>query len=247
MSGITVVSNTDQLARAAADELQSITREAVRDRGVCRIALSGGSTPKYLFQQLVALGRDALPWDSIDLWWGDERTVPPDHKDSNYGMAKQHLLDPLKIDPARVHRMEGERDPEAAAADYERALCAAAGIPPVLDYNLLGMGKDGHTASLFPGSPALTEMNRTQKTRWVIANPIDSPLAGGKTTRITITFHTIAAARHTRLLVAGEDKADALAGVLEGPPGRYPSQFVGGADVRWIVDDAAASKLRRRS
>jgi 6-phosphogluconolactonase len=240
MSWITIVPDPDTLARTAADELRNIVGEAVRERGVCHVALSGGSTPKALFDVLAAHGRAWLPWDKVVLWWGDERTVPPDHKDSNYGMAKQHLLDPLGI--ARAHRMEGERDPGAAARDYERAMTAELGSPPVLDYNLMGMGKDGHTASLFPGSPGLGESKR-----FVIANPVDSPLAGGKTTRITITWPVIAAARHTRVLVAGADKADTLAGVLEDAPGKYPSQNINGPDVRWLVDAAAASKLRRRS
>jgi 6-phosphogluconolactonase len=240
MSWITIVPDPDALARAAADDLRNIVREAVRERGVCQVALSGGSTPKALFGVLAQHGRDWLPWNQVVLWWGDERTVPPDHKDSNYGMAKQHLLDPLGL--TNAHRMEGERDPDTAARDYERAMTEALGSPPALDYNLLGMGKDGHTASLFPGSPGLGESKR-----FVIANPIDSPLANGKTTRITITWPTIAAARHTRILVAGADKAEVLAGVLEDPPGKYPSQNISGPDVRWLVDEAAASKLRRRS
>ena len=240
MSWITIVRDPDALARAAADEFIRLVSDAVRQRGVAHVALSGGSTPKAIFGVLAAMGRDALPWDQVELWWGDERTVPPDHKDSNYGMAKQYLLDPLKL--TRTHRMEGERDPEAAAKDYERAMVEALGSPPVLDYNMLGMGKDGHTASLFPGSPGLAEQKR-----FVIANPIDSPLANGKTTRITVTWPTIAAARHTRFLVGGADKADVLAGVLEGEPGHYPSQNVSGPDVRWFIDEAAAQKLRRRS
>lgn len=237
---IEVVPDPDTLARVAADELRDIVLEAVRSRGVCHVALSGGSTPKALFGVLAAHGRDWMPWDDVVLWWGDERTVPPDHKDSNYGMAKQYLLDPLGL--TRAHRMEGERDPETAARDYERLMIDALGTPPALDYNLLGMGKDGHTASLFPRSPGLGETSK-----FVIANPIDSPLAGGSTTRITITWPAIAAARHTRVLVAGADKAEVLAAVHEGPPGSYPSQNISGPDVRWLVDEAAASKLRRRS
>jgi 6-phosphogluconolactonase len=237
---LTIVPDPDALARAAADELRNIVLEAVRERGVCHVALSGGSTPKALFGVLATHGRDWMPWNDVVLWWGDERTVPPDHKDSNYGMAKQHLMAPLGL--TRAHRMEGEREPAEAASDYERVMTDALGTPPRLDYNLLGMGKDGHTASLFPGSPGLGET-----TRFVIANPIDSPLANGKTTRITITWPAIAAARHTRVLVAGADKADAFAGVHEGAPGTYPSQNISGPDVRWLVDEAAASKLRRRS
>jgi 6-phosphogluconolactonase len=165
--------------------------------------------------------------------------VPSDHPDSNYGMAKRLLLDPLGIPAAQIHRMEGERDPDDAARDYEEQLVAALGPRPAFDYNLLGMGKDGHTASLFPRSAGLTETTRN-----VIANHVDSPLAGGKTTRLTLTFPAIAAARHTRVLVTGADKAATLAGVLDGPPGRYPAQQITGADVRWIVDAAAARQLR---
>jgi 6-phosphogluconolactonase len=238
MSLLVTFDDLAALAQGAADDFIEVGRDAIAQRGVFTIALSGGSTPKYLFDALVARGRSALDWDAVDIWWGDERTVPPDHPDSNFGMAARHLLVPLVLLEPRIHRMEGERDPEAAARDYETQLCASLGMPPVFDYNLLGMGKDGHTASLFPGSAGLTERDR-----FVIANAVDSPLTHGPTTRLTITFPTIAAARHTRVLVAGTDKADTLAGVLDGPPGHYPSQQITGADVRWLVDAAAAAKL----
>jgi 6-phosphogluconolactonase len=238
MSLLVTFDDVAALAQGAADDFIAVGRDAIAARGVFAVALSGGSTPKVLFDALVARGRAALDWDAVDIWWGDERTVPPDHPDSNFGMAARHLLVPLVLLEPRIHRMEGERDPEAAARDYETQLCASLGMPPVFDYNLLGMGKDGHTASLFPGSAGLTERDR-----FVIANAVDSPLTHGPTTRLTITFPTIAAARHTRVLVAGTDKADTLAGVLDGPPGHYPSQQITGADVRWLVDAAAAAKL----
>ncbi|HEY1559014.1 MAG TPA: 6-phosphogluconolactonase [Kofleriaceae bacterium] len=230
----------DAAARAAADDFAEIARVAVAARGVCHVALSGGSTPKTQFQVLVARGRDALPWDRIELWWGDERTVPPDHPDSNYGMAKQYLLDPLGL--TRVHRMEGERPPDAAAADYERTLVNELGAPPVLDLVWLGMGPDGHTASLFPGSPAVTE-----KQRYVVANPVDSPVAHGKTTRITLTLPALDAARHVRFLIAGADKAGRLKEVLDGPPGKYPAQMVRASDVEWLVAGDAAAQLGARA
>jgi 6-phosphogluconolactonase len=228
----------DALSRAAAEEFASFAREAIAARGVFHVALSGGSTPKRMFQLLAAQGKAALPWDQIDLWWGDERTVPPDDKDSNYGMTRDALITPLSL--TRVHRIRGEDAPETAANEYEKELVGSLGAPPVFDLALQGMGPDGHTASLFPHSPALAE-----KQRWVVANPVDSPLTKGKTTRITLTAPAINAARHIRFLVGGADKADSLAAVLQGPRDstRYPSQLIAGADTVWLVDDAAASKL----
>jgi 6-phosphogluconolactonase len=230
--------NPELLARAAADQLAALIHATPR---TVHVALSGGSTPKKLFDVLAQRGRGFLPWDRVELWWGDERCVPPDHPDSNYGMAKRHLLDPLELDPARVHRMEGERDPDAAAAAYEQLMVDRLGTHPELDFDLLGMGPDGHTASLHPGSPGLVET-----TRWVIANHVDSPLAGGKAVRITLTPPALNAAKHTRFLVAGADKAATLAKVIEGPKGQFPSQLVQGGDVAWLVDDAAAAQLGAR-
>jgi 6-phosphogluconolactonase len=236
----------DALSRAAADELAAIARSAVADRGVCHIALSGGSTPRRLFQLLAQRGAAALPWRDLVLWWGDERTVPPDHADSNYRMAREALIDPATgfgLTAAHIHRMAGELpDRDAAALAYERDLVAALGAPPVLDLVLLGMGPDGHTASLFPGSPALGET-----ARWVVANPVTSPLVHGQATRLTLTAPAINAARCVRFLVAGADKAASLAQVLTGPrnPARYPSQLIAptSGDLVWFVDTTAASAL----
>jgi 6-phosphogluconolactonase len=236
----------DALSRAAAGELAAIARACATARGVCHIALSGGSTPRRLFQLLVQRGPDALPWRQLALWWGDERTVPPDHPDSNYRMAREALIDPAAafgLGSAQVHRIPAELAvPAAAAADYERALVAALGAPPRFDLVLLGMGPDGHTASLFPDSPALGET-----AHWVVANRVTSPLVHGTATRITLTAPAINAARHVRFLAAGADKAAALAQVLSGPrdPTRYPSQLIApdSGDLQWFVDDAAASTL----
>ena len=179
-----------------------------------------------------------LAWERIELWWGDERTVPPDHPDSNYRMAREALIEPLGL--THVHRIEAERTPSAAAVDFERALVAALGAPPVLDLVWLGMGPDGHTASLFPGSPGVAE-----KQRFVIANPVDSPVAHGKTVRVTLTFPALDAARHVRFLAAGADKAERLHEVIDGPPGQFPAQLVQptAGDVVWLVDEAAAARL----
>jgi 6-phosphogluconolactonase len=244
MSGAAAIVRTcadpDALARAAADELVAIARDAIAARGVCHVALSGGSTPRRMFAELATRGAAALAWTQVELWWGDERTVPPDHPDSNYGMARAALIDPLGLAGTRVHRIEGERPPDDAARAYERALVAALGAPPVLDLVLLGLGPDGHVASLFPGSPALAET-----ARWVVANPVDSPVAHGKTVRITLTVPAINAARHVRVLVAGADKADTLAQVIDGPADRLPAQRIAppAGDLAWLVDQAAAARL----
>jgi 6-phosphogluconolactonase len=241
--------DADALGRAAADELAALIRAAVAARGACSVALAGGSTPRRMLQELAARGPGALPWDRVDLWWGDERTVPPDHADANYRMAREALIDPLGLAGLaglagpRVHRIAGELDPAAAARAYEDALVAALGAPPVLDVVMLGMGADGHTASLFPGSPGLDETER-----WVVANPVRSPLVGGSATRITLTVPAINAARHVRFVVAGADKAEVLGRVLDGPraPARYPAQRIAphGGDLAWLVDAAAAAGLR---
>ena len=228
----------DALSRAAAQDFVALAKDAVATRGAFHVALSGGSTPKRLFQLLAAMGRDALPWDAITLWWGDERCVPPDHADSNFGMTRAALIEPLQL--GNVHRIVGETDAEAGATAYEAALVAALGSRPVLDLALQGMGPDGHTASLFPHSPALAETRRL-----VVPNAIDSPLTKGKAVRITMTYPMLNAARHTRFLAGGADKAATLAAVLQGPRDvqTYPSQGVEGADVAWLVDEAAAARL----
>jgi 6-phosphogluconolactonase len=230
----------EALSKAAADELVAILREAASARGVAHVAMSGGSTPKKLFQLLAAMGKQALPWDKIHVWWGDERTVPPNHPDSNYGMTMAALIDPLGLDASQVHRIHGEGpDHVKSAADYSRELLGAVGTPPVLDYVMLGMGPDGHTASLFPGSPALDDTDH-----WVVANAVNSPLTKGPTTRITLTAKALNAGRNIRFLVGGADKADSLAAVLRGPRDvhTYPSQLISDKAV-WFVDQAAAAKV----
>jgi 6-phosphogluconolactonase len=233
----------DALSAAAAEELIAIAGEAVRARGVAHIALSGGSTPKRLFQLLAAKGRDAAPWDQIHLWWGDERTVGPDHADSNFRMTKESLLDALKL--TKFQRIEGEKEPRESAKQYGDKLTELApgdGQWPVFDYVMLGMGPDGHTASLFPNTPALDNV-----TDVVVANPVDSPLTKGATTRITMTATALNWGRHIRFLVAGADKAEPLWHVLKGPrdPKTYPSQLIKPFDghLAWLVDKAAAAKL----
>ncbi len=229
----------DALSRAAADDFATIAREAIAARGACHVALSGGSTPKRLFSVLAAMGRDALPWDQIELWWGDERTVPADHPDSNYRMARESLIEPLGL--TRLHPIDGgAADPAEAARAYEAELTGVLGSSPTLDLVWLGMGPDGHTASLFPETTALIEDRR-----WVVANPVDSPLTKGPTTRITLTARAINTARHVRFLVAGADKADALASVIAGPrrPARFPAQLISSDDLAWFVDDTAAARL----
>jgi 6-phosphogluconolactonase len=246
MSVVRTFADLDALTRVAADEIVALVAAAIAARGRCHLALSGGSTPRRLFQHLAARPGD-LPWNKVELWWGDERCVPPDHADSNYGAARALLIEPLRrfgLDDERVHRIHGELDPGASARAYEDELVAVLGSPPVLDIALQGMGPDGHTASLFPDSPALDETRH-----WVVANPVKSPLVpAGAAMRITLTARAINHARRVRFLAAGADKAEALAAVLEGPrePRRYPAQLIEAPDVVWLVDDAAAARLGGR-
>jgi 6-phosphogluconolactonase len=241
-----IYTDADALAQAAADELAQLARAAAAERGVFTLALAGGSTPKKLYALLGSAPayRD-LPWDKMHLFFGDERHVPPDHADSNYLMVKNSLLASGIVPASHVHRMRAELpSADEAAADYDAEMhrffpeAARVGGFPRFDAVLLGMGPDGHTASLFPESPGLAE-----KTRWVISNPV----AKFKTDRITFTFPVLNAARAVYLLVAGPDKAEMIEEIFVKFRGTltYPVQRVqplDGAKV-WMLDRAAAAKL----
>jgi 6-phosphogluconolactonase len=237
-------SDADALARAAAVKLLSLADAAVAERGVFTLALSGGSTPKKLY---ALLGKDpafaAFPWAKTQLFFGDERHVAPDDPESNFRMVQETLLASGRVPEANVHRVPAElADAAQAAAAYEveirRTFAGPAlmGGVPRFDVILLGMGPDGHTASLFPGSRGLNE-----ETRWVIANPV----AKFKTDRITFTFPVLNAARVVLLLVAGADKAEKIREVLVEARGAYPVERVQpreGVKV-WMLDHAAATAL----
>jgi len=211
---------------------------AVRKSAEPSVALSGGSTPKKLFELLAAPEASAqVAWDRVRFFWGDERCVPPEHADSNFRMAQESLLSKLPVDAARVHRMRGELDPQKAAAEYEQVMSAALpGRPwPKLDFVLLGMGDDGHTASLFPGTAALEE-----NTRWVTANRVEKLNAS----RLTFTFPLINHARRIVVMVAGAAKAGVLGEIFSGA-GKYPIERVSPIDgeLIWLLDAAAAGAL----
>jgi 6-phosphogluconolactonase len=243
---VAVVPDPRELALAAAEAFLASARRALAERGRFTVALSGGSTPRALYALLAAPPyREPVDWARTHIFWGDERPVPPDHPDSNYGMARALLLGPLGLPPERVHRIRAEGpDPSAAAVAYQAEIAAALGAPadaspPALDLALLGLGADGHTASLFPGSPALEERRRWMVVQFVPALRQD---------RFTLTPPMLNRAREVIVLVSGGDKAAALAAVLEGPeePERWPAQLIrpGSGRLLWIVDRAAAARLR---
>jgi 6-phosphogluconolactonase len=231
------------LFQAAAEEVIRAATSAVAQRGRFAIALSGGSTPKNLYTLIAANASANLPWDRMFFFWGDERHVPPDNPDSNYRMAKESLLSKVAIPPANIFPVPAENpDASAAAEAYEQTLrkffALAPGEFPRFDLILLGMGPDGHTASLFPETAALQE-----KSRLVVANWVEKLNAS----RITFTLPVLNAARCVAFLVSGTDKAAVLHEVLEGnaPAERYPSKLVrpDAGKLIWFVDRAAASGL----
>lgn len=233
------------LFAAAAQTFSEAVRATLVVRPRFTVALSGGSTPKALFERLAQPPfRDELPWSQIEWFWGDERAVGPDDPESNYRMAREALLAHVDVDPAKVHRMLGESEklPQAAKA-YEHELAKVLGVPesgppPSLDLVLLGMGGDGHTASLFPLTKALGE-----KKRWVVANDVPQL----DTRRLTFTYPMLNAAASVMFFVSGVGKAKVLRDVLTGPADvrRLPSQNVNPTSGKlvWYVDRAAANLL----
>jgi 6-phosphogluconolactonase len=264
MADVRMVADTDELARAGAKEV--LDRLVAADHGnrPFRIALSGGRTPRGLYEALAeAHGRDArrIPWSRAEFFWGDERHVPPDHPDSNYRMAREALLSRVPVPPEHIHRIPAEvKSAEEAASTYEHTVRAAFGLdakdgpaaadggdhapgPPTaawprFDLILLGLGPDGHVASLFPGSDALLEKRRLVAAPWVERLHAH---------RITLTLPVLNAAACVLFLVSGGDKAETLRGVLEAPTGTasYPAQLVRPAEgsVVWLVDRDAAARL----
>jgi 6-phosphogluconolactonase len=237
--------NAAALASRAAQYFVEMAEEAVEARGRARIAISGGSTPKAAFELLGDPNQPwhaRMPWDKIELYWVDERCVPPDDKESNFRMTREALLDHVPLRPDKIHRMEGELAPEEAAARYESGLrnnfrLEGAEVPH-FDLVQLGIGPDGHTASLFPHTEALNEMMRL-----AVANHVPQM----NSWRITLTWPVINQARSVFFLISGTDKAGVLKEVLTGERDaeRLPSQLIWPASgiLTLILDKSAASQL----
>lgn len=236
----------EDLAQAAAELFVTLAASAIAARGEFMAALSGGATPRAMHLRLAAPDFAArVDWGRVHLFWGDERCVPPDHPDSSYRMARETLLDRLSLPVDHIHRIRGEIDPVQAADEYERGLRAFFAsrnrAAPRFDLIFLGMGDDGHTASLFPGTRAVREA-----VRWVVMVEHTTPPAP-LVARVTLTPAALNAAAHVAFLVSGAGKAARLREVLTTPPqpDRLPAQIVRPTDgeLLWLVDAPAASGL----
>jgi 6-phosphogluconolactonase len=228
-----VLSDAERLAHRAAGRFVSLASAAIARRGRFCVALAGGSTPEPVYALLAERPPTReIDWTRVEVFWGDERSVSPDHPDSNYRMARRALLDRVPIPEKNVHRIRGELPPEEAAAAYRLQLQDHLGVDGRFDLILLGMGPDGHTASLFPGTDASQEHS-------VVAVHVQKL----DTWRVTLTLPVINAARHVIFLVSGEEKAPALARVYAGDP--LPAAMVEPADGKliWLVDRDAAARL----
>jgi 6-phosphogluconolactonase len=229
---VAVYPGPEELARATAAWLRE---RAVAEGRRCAVCLAGGSTPRRVYELLASAERAAFPWERVHWFFGDERFVPHDHPDSNYRMARAAMLDAAPVPPANVHPVPTEGTPVQAAQAYEHELYEFYGAAnlgpqrPLFDVVLLGVGEDGHTASLFPGTPALAE-----RQRWVVdvLNPKSEP-------RITLTYPALESTRALAFLVAGAQKRDILARIFAGenlPAARVHSR----APAHWFIDQAAA-------
>jgi 6-phosphogluconolactonase len=243
MARVNVLEDEDVLTAAAAQAFVAAVTEAGRDRGTAMVSLTGGRTPRRLYEMLATdPWRRRIDWEYLHLFWGDERNVPPDHPDSNFGMANQALVSKVSIPPEQVHRMRGELPAEEAAGEYERQLDVAFHNANrddrSFDLMLLGVGEDAHIASLFPNSPALAERHR--RVTFVWARHLN-------THRITLTPSTLLDSFRIVVLVSGASKAAAVAAALEGPEDvtRCPAQLLraAGDRVHWFMDRSAAQAL----
>ena len=240
---IRIVNTQADLFQAAAQEFVAQANQAIAARGKFTVALSGGSTPKGLFTLLASGSISNIPWDKIFFFWSDERHVPPDDPESNFRMANEAMLSRAPVPAANIFRVHAEqKDAAAAALEYEQTISKFFGLQPGefprFDLVFLGIGPDGHTASLFPGSSGLEE-----KSRLVIANWVEK----FKTDRITFTYPVLNHSACVIFLVSGPDKAPIVHQVLENPASGLPCQRVRPLDGRliWLLDRAAAGELSR--
>jgi 6-phosphogluconolactonase len=241
-TNLRIFENLDLLSRAATEYFVSSTRHAIERRGRSLVAISGGSTPTRTYSLLASPGMlPRVDWSKIYVFWADERCVPPDQPESNYGEAHKVLFSKIPIPPENVLRIHGELTPAKAANDYTKILKGFATHPlewPVLDLVLLGLGEDGHTASLFPGSPIEVTVPCLAVTAHYMGRPAN---------RVTMTPLVFNSARRILFLVTGASKAPALASVLEwgALPEKYPAQRIRPVDgeVIWLVDQAAAGEI----
>ena len=243
---VRILADREALNRAAAEEWTARAEASIREKGLFTVALSGGSTPKEFYSLLASdpSYRTQISWNRVHIFWGDERHVPPDHSDSNYRMARETLLSKVPIPPENVHPIRGEvRDAHQAAMEYEEGLKEffqlRSGEFPRFDFVLLGMGADGHTASLFPGTETLREQSRLAVANWVEKL---------QTYRITLTIPVFNHAVFVLFLVSGEEKAETLKAVLEEGEREdpFPAQLIRPARGRlvWLVDKAAGRLLQ---
>jgi len=244
---VELFANGTEIAMRAADDVVRIANDAASARGVFSIALAGGSTPKVLYALLAEHPslRNSLPWDKMKVFFGDERHVGLGHPDSNFQMASDTMLSKAPLRPEQIHRIKGEyADTAQAAAEYEKVIgrefALQPGAFPRFDLILLGMGNEGHTLSLFPGTKALAQTQKIVTRNWV-----------GKlyTERVTLTAPAANNAANIIFMVAGADKACALKAVLEGPyePDQLPAQMIQPANgtLSWLVDEAAGAMLSK--
>jgi len=246
-----IYDDVTDVVRAAAQEWVVLAAQAIAARGEFHVALSGGTTPRALYQCLVTAEFSAqIDWQHVHIWFGDERTVPPQHPDSNYHMAHEALLRHVPVLPAHIHRMQGEQsDAHQAARAYQAQLEACMPLfeapnaiaVPQFDLLLLGLGPDGHIASLFPDTPILSE-----RARWVAAVFVEKL----NTWRISLTLPVIENAKHIMLLVAGAGKAEIVGEIFASPTksvGRYPAEMINpNVAMAWYLDTAAAKYIKAK-
>lgn len=237
---VRVYPDLNAASKAAAEELVSLILDSVSERGRFAIALSGGSTPRILYTLLADTYSDQIPWDSVHIFWGDERYVPKNHKDSNYGMADRALVSKVPIPSQNVHRIQTKAEtPDKAASSYERVLreffhsAQADESIPTFDLTLLGVGNDGHTASLFPGDPVLEERDR-----WVAA--VDASPEAHPRERITLTLPVINRSRNVFFIASGSKKRKVVKSIIENKADAielYPAAMVRPIEKTvWFVD-----------
>jgi 6-phosphogluconolactonase len=242
---IAIYADINTLSQQAAQYIVRLASEAMVTRGRFTIALSGGSTPKILYSLLgTEPYRSQINWASVEIFWSDERCVPPDSADSNYALAQEVLLSKIPIPANQIHRMPADQpDLEAASREYTSEMQRTFGTNGIPSFDLLqlGMGPEGHTASLFPHQESLHEQQR-------LVMPVTVPKP--PPTRLTFTPPLLNAARHVLFLVTGSEKAEAIQAVLEGPyqPEEYPAQIVRppNGEVVWMLDTGAAAKLTKK-